>query len=173
MAKNHKKGNGKKKPNQNGYFASNIKRSGKDFLKLKRDDELRRDAPRIFKDIAFCFGDVGQIVPYFMDKRLVTILYQYAKNASIEYSMTSKGLSTYVQNNAQDPTLSDPTLAIEDMIKTKAKLASAYSIINGSLNNLINILSVDQNLDKLVLYCHIGMELKAMSVRLKDYRYLL
>ena len=66
--KNNKKGN---KNSNNGYFFQNAQKYGEDFLKRKRADEIKKDAPRIFKDIAFANGSVGSITKYFMNYSFV------------------------------------------------------------------------------------------------------
>ena len=171
---NNKKGGMKKsKKLNNGYFAQNVKKFGKNFIASKRDDEIKRDAPRVFKDIAFCYGDVGSIGEYFIDKRFVNSLYQYALSMYTEYELTSKGLIAYMNSEAEKNISIDPRMGIDEMIKTKTKQAAAYSIIVQGLNNILNTLKMESNLDRLALYCHVCITLKQISIQLKDYRYVL
>ena len=163
----------KKKKQNNGYFAQNEKKFGKDFLKTKREEDIKRDAPRIFKDIAFCFGDVGSIGCYFLDKKFVNTLYLYAYNMYIEYDMTTKGLTAYINSELKNNTVLDPKYGVEDMIKTKSKLSASYCIIAQGLNNILNTLTMEKGIDRLALYCHVCAILKQMSLQLKDYRYVL
>ena len=171
MGKFKKNQNNKKRQNTNGYFARNSKQYGKDFIKAKRDDEIRRDAPRIFKDIAFCMGDIGGISEFFLEKRFVNVLYQYSATMYLEYDTTAKGLMAYIKDNTNMPL--DPKAQVDNMIQTKTKLAAAYGIIAQSLNNILNVLTMNKHADRLALYVMISTVLKQMSIQLKDYRYIL
>lgn len=170
---NNNKKTAKKKKQNNGYFAQNEKKFGKDFLKTKREEDIKRDAPRIFKDIAFCFGDIGPIGGYFLDKKFVNTLYLYASSMYIEYDMTAKGLTAYINTELQNNTMLDPRAGVDEMIKTKSKLAAAYGIIAQGFNNILNTLTMEKGIDRLALYCHVCAILKQMSLQLKDYRYVL
>ena len=173
MAKFNNKRNGQKKKNNNsnGYFAKNVKQFGKDFIKSKRDVDIRRDAPRIFKDIAFSMGEVGLIAEFFLDRRFVNQLYIQSTESFMEYDTTSKGLVAYMKDSSNPPF--DPKANIENMIQTKTKLAAAYSIIAQALNSILNVLQANKNADRLALYVMIGGILRQLSMQLKDYKYVL
>lgn len=164
----------KSKRNNNGYFSQNIKKFGKDFIKNKRDDEIKRDISRIFKDVAFSAGQTGSYGEFFLDKRFVTALYQEASSRCMEYEYTSKGLVAYMNEEAKNSSVDPRTeKEISEMIQTKSKLAVAYGIISQGLNNILNTLKIGKQSDRLVLYCKVCMILKQMSMQLKDYRYVL
>lgn len=161
------------KSNNNGYFVQNAQRFGKDFHKRKRPDEIQRDAPKIFKDIAFMRGHVGSIVEYFMDHQFVYNILMVADD-KLRYANASYiGLSTYYNQQVASGTYNNDE-RIPEYMNDLSKQVDAYSIITTRLNNILNeIGSLKQGKDRMAVYVSVGNYLKSMSFALKDYRYKL
>lgn len=168
-AKNNKKGN----KNNNGYFIQNAQKYGDDFLKRKRADEIKRDAPRIFKDIAFAGGNVGSITKYFMNYSFVRNLIFVADELYKIENATCIGLNSYYQQQTNNGCYQEEE-RIPDILSRKSQSREAYNIIVSGLNNIIRELdNIKLGKDKIAVYLSVGKYLKGMSLGLKNYRYML
>lgn len=173
MAFKNKKQQKGKRSNNNGYFAQNVQRFGKDFLKRKRPDDVKRDAPRVFKDIAFCNGYVGSITEYFLDPQFVKNLILAANESYQEYSLTVVGLTTYIQQQTGSGVIA-PQDQVQEMIVLRSKQKEAYDIILAGLNNIIIELdNLKMGKDRLAVYMTVCGFLKQISFNLKNYRYVI
>lgn len=161
------------KSNNNGYFVQNAQRFGKDFHKRKRPDEIQKDAPKIFKDIAFMRGHVSDIIEYFMDHQFVYNILIVADDKLRCANATHIGLSTYYNQQMASGTYNTDEKILEYM-NDYSRQVEAYTIITSRLNNILNeIGSLKQGKDRMSVYVSIGNYLKSMSFALKDYRYKL
>ena len=173
MGKKFKGNKPQKNNNNNGYFTQNAQRYGKDFHKRVRPDELKKDACKIFKDVAFMKGRISEIVEYFMDYQFVNNLRLVADDLYRVNNATCVGLSTYYQQQMNSGTYSQDE-RIPEYINESTRKTEAYNIIVTTLNNILNeIDSLNHGKDKMAVYVTIGNHLKSMSIRLKDYRYML
>jgi len=168
--KNSQKGKGH---NNNGYFVQNAQKYGEDFHKRKRPDDLRKEAPKIFKDIAFMRGNIGSIIKYFMDYQFVNNIMIVADDEYRCKNATCIGLSTYYNQQMANGTYNKDQ-RIPEFLNEVTRQTEAYNIITTRLNNILNELdSLKRGKDKMAVYVSIGNYLKSMSISLKDYRYLL
>lgn len=159
--------------NNNNYFVQNSLRYGKDFHLRKRSDELKKDANKIFKDIAFMKGKVGDIIEYFMSVQFVRNLGLVADDMYRYEHATCVGLSTYYQQQKSSGTY-DESEKIPEYLNEKTKLSGAYYIIAIGLNNIINMLDdLNRGVDRMSVYISVGNYLKSMSINLWDYRHIL
>lgn len=166
---------GKKQPkqNNNGYFAQNALKYGDDFLKRKRSDELKRDAPKIFKDIAFAGGRVGSITKYFMNQSFVRNISFVADELYKTENASCIGLNIYYRQSIEQGTYNEDERLL-DVLNKKAQQAEAYNIILTGLNNIVRELdSIKVGKDKMAVYYMVGKYLKSMSINLKNYRFVL
>ncbi len=163
----------KPKNNNNSYFVQNSLRYGKDFHKRKRPDELKKEAPRIFKDIAFMRGRVGDIVEYFMDFQFVNNIRMVADDEYRCNNATCVGLTTYYQQQMSAGTYNQDE-RIPEYLNEKTRVTEAYCIISTGLNNILNELdSLNRGRDRMSVYLSVGNYLKSMSINLGEYRHIL
>lgn len=174
--KNNKKLKSKKekmnKPPKSTYFSQNAEKFGPDFLRKKRPDELKRDAIRIFKDIAHSRGYVGGLGVYFTNNyNFVKLMREAANTMVLEENAVVLGLSTYVNNmQSQGTQLDDNVMFSYDNHKGKLK---ALSIIGTGLDSILAIIDLSNTWDNVYKYVKVCGVLKSMSLQLKDYKYYL
>lgn len=160
------------KPPKSTYFSQNVEKLGPDFLKKKRADELKRDAIRVFKDIAHSKGYVGQIGTYFTNNyNFVKIMRESANTMIVEENAIVLGLSTYVKNMQDMGTQPDASV-IHSLDAHKGKL-KALSILCTGFDNILAIIDLNNTWDNIYKYVKVCGVLKSMSLQLKDYKYYL
>lgn len=161
------------KPPKSTYFSQNVEKFGPDFLKKKRPDELKRDAIRIFRDIAHSRGYVGQIGQYFTAGyyNFVKIMREAANAMLVEENAVVVGLSTYVKNMQDMGT--QPDAAVLDSFNSHKGKLKALQIINTGLDNILVVIDLNNPWDNNYKYVHVCGTLKSMSIQLKDYKYYL
>lgn len=171
--RNNKPNQKKKQNNNNGYFVQNSQKFGKDFLSKKRSNDIKRDAPRIFKDIGFSNGFVGSIGEYFLDRSFIKNLIIVASEQYQEYSATVTGLTMYYKAQSESGML-NPEEKIQEVLNMRSKQAEAYNIILIGLNNILNeIDTLKFGRDKLSVYLSVCEYLRSISFNLKPYRHLI
>lgn len=161
------------KPPKSTYFSQNAEKFGADFLKKKRPDELKRDAIRVFRDIAHSRGYVGQIGTYFTTNNMnfVKIMRESANTMLVEENAIVVGLSTYVKNMQDMGTQPDESVLFS-FNSHKGKL-KALQTINTGLDNILSIIDLNNTWDNIYKYVKVCGVLKSMSLQLKDYKYYL
>lgn len=160
------------KPPKSTYFSQNVEKFGPDFLKRKRPDELKRDAIRIFKDIAHSKGYVGGIGVYFTNNYNFVKIMRDASNAmQVEENAIVLGLSTYVKNMQDMGTQPDEHI-IHQHNDHKGRL-KALTIIGMGLDSIITIIDLNNPWDNIYKYVKVCGVLQSMSLQLKDYKYYL
>lgn len=161
------------KPPKSTYFSQNVEKFGPEFLKKKRPDELKKDAIRVFKDIAHSRGYVGQIGMYFTtgNYNFVKIMREAANTMLVEENAVVVGLSTYVNNMQCSGTQLDPSVEVS-YNSHKGRL-KALQIINTGLDNILSIIDLNNPWDNNYKYVKVCGVLKSMSLQLKDYKYYL
>lgn len=167
------KNNKKKQNNNNGYFAQNVQRFGENFHEKKNPEELKKDAPRIFKDIAFLNGRVSDIIKYFMSEQFVNNLKFVADDLYRYNNAVCIGLTSYYQQQTNSGQYSQDE-RIPEILNEETKKTTAYGIIMVGLTNISNELSnLHMGKDRLSVYYTIGSHLKSMSINLRQYRFIL
>jgi len=166
-----KKNKSKNKPNNNGYFYQNSQKFGPDFLRQKRVDDLRKDAPRIFKDIAFSGGFVGSITHYFLTYNFVKNMQTVSANMQREAAATAIGLQTYIQQSQTQGLPVDKHL--QTTYDTKRQLADAYKIIYDGFSTLLQVIDSSSPRSGFCKFVDAGSVLKEISYKLKPYKYIL
>lgn len=133
--------NQQKRKKQENYFEQNIKRSGENFLSTKTTDQLIKDAPRIFKDIAFGNINYDTEGVYLLDNRLAMACYDKAYN---EYSIANinyKGNWLLMQNGSNDVLLQSVINSNNNRAAVYAKIATSFYnfIKTNDINIIINL----------------------------------
>lgn len=165
MAKN---GMRKKKTNQNGYFARNIRELGPDFLIKKTAKDIRFEYKFIFKDIAnMAPEDIPQITKYFTNATFVYNLLLSANDEAARNNAAALGVNTYIQMN----TMPDPSMRLNEFLVEFQQLAAAYSTISFYLNNILT--TVNCCYDSVSAEASIEMNLKTMCIQISKFRRIL
>lgn len=173
MGKKFKNNKKKQNNNNNGYFAQNVQKYGENFHEKKNAEELKKDAPRIFKDIAFLNGRVSGIIEYFMSEQFVNNLKYVADDLYRYNNAVCIGLTTYYQQQTNSGQYSQDE-RIPEILNDETKRTTAYGIIMTGLTNISNELnSLHAGKDRLSVYYAIGNHLKSMSINLRNYRFII
>lgn len=128
------------KPNNNNkrrenYFDQKIKQFGDDFMAKMNPTDLKKDANRILKDIAYGninYGDM-KYTRYFADPNFIQILLQVSYENWNYNNVTAIGLEMYFKENQVD----DSIIQIYD-IHDAAR--NAYYYLYNALNNVMQYL---------------------------------
>ena len=124
MGKGKGGGNIKGGKRQPSYFDNKRQQLGDNFLSRMNPDQLRKDMPRIVKDIAYRNVDVMKDYMIFMDANFLAQLEQHCleqRNNHIAYEMA---LSAYRQNSQVQ---NDPVYV--DLHQRHTKMRCAYDKI--------------------------------------------
>ena len=167
MGNQRNKGN-KKQKQKPGYFETNIKQYGEDFLEKKTARDISRDAQKVFRDIAFQNPQSMQnIARYFLVRQFVSNLALVAgENCNKRYA-TYLGLSTFYQTQGQNA--SNMGININQYLAEATNEYNTYSVILTGLNNIITVLN--SGYDEQTMLYNITNILMTMSASLKQFKY--
>lgn len=130
--------NKKKKPN---YFDQKIQQFGEDFMTKMTIPDLKKDANRILKDIAYANIDFTNIkyLKYFSDPVFVNTLIQAAYDNWNYNNVTCIGLETYLQADQQQGQIDMDIYDIHNMAR------QAYYILYNGLSDLLSYINTCAN----------------------------
>lgn len=131
LGKNNSNNKNKKREN---YFDQKIKQMGEDFMIKMSTQDLKKDANRILKDIAYANIDFSEIkyLRYFADPNFVQLLIQVSYENWNYNNVTCIGLENYFKSG-----MPQNEMRIYD-IHNAAR--SAYAVLYNGLNSLIQYL---------------------------------
>lgn len=152
------------KPNRNNnnrkresYFDIQIKASGERFLYNKTPLDIKKDANKIFKDIAYANLNLERDVAYFCEPSFVNSLYIEAYANLTLNGWSAIGLQTYMQNNGIDD------INANFVLLRFQNACNAYSVLTKHLSNIINDINIGN-------FANIGNHLVALTNEIRPCR---
>lgn len=128
----------------NNYFTQQIQRNGVNFLDGVRDDNLLRDAVRIFRDLARGNINIDQYGDYFSHPRLLNAAITASYSKFTYHSISHAGVAELLQKNTI-PYPSAPTV-----LNAHSRSAQGYKLIFDAMTAIANTGQYNEILKTLV-----------------------
>ena len=127
-----------KKQVNKGYFQTQIRENGPNFMGMKTAESIQRDANKIFNDFIFNSIDIESHYVYFEDPTFLSNLIKVADiNAQYHY-MTYLGLHQFLSQNSIQPIYGINVDAYVSVMYQHQKLSELYSLISQAMNSILS-----------------------------------
>jgi hypothetical protein len=132
------------KRQQNNYFTNSIKQGGENFLDFKNSNDMKRDAIRMFRDLARGKINIAAHGHYLLNNQFLESCIAACQDKLEYHGISYKGISYMVSGTGEQ---SAPVMAVLDFHR---RASEAYTIImngllaikaTGDANHLVTIVS--------------------------------
>lgn len=121
-----------------GYFQTQIRENGINFLGVKTAESIQRDANRIFNDFIYNSIDIEQHYSYFEDPTFLSNLIKVANlNANYHY-MTYFGLYQFVAYGNDPSMYGIDSNTVANMMSHHYKLYELYTNFSMAMNSILS-----------------------------------